>query len=244
VEFVNQGTLSVTGTMQLDLTHYYQAPPVAGTSFDNEGAIVLGGGALMESSGGGVPAVAFRNERGASIRGSGTIAAPLVNAGMITAEGSGLLVASNVSGGGTMLISGGATLSVDRTVSGNQLVQFGGPDGVLGIGGGQHFLGAIGGFAAGDAIFVPQTAVSATFSGDSIKVTLRSGTTLTWHTTSALTGLLVVGDHGHLIEFAGAAHATIGLDAGWHEVGGAVRPVDAYEAHETIWAGVVQHLVA
>lgn len=204
---INTGSVTVAsgGTLTLNFLKYYQQLPYEGTSFQNEGQIVLGGGTIFEQGGNGVPPVPVANAAGGSINGAGIFGAELVNDGTVTAAGGELTLSKAITGAGVLAVSAAATLSLLSSVSSGQVAQFGGADGVLGLSG-RAFLGEIGGFAAGDTIdLLKLAAKSAKFVGDSIVVTLSHGGTIALATTQELTGSLTVTGDGHggsLIGFA------------------------------------------
>jgi hypothetical protein len=192
--FLNTGSIQLASgaTLALNLLNYYAAPPANG------------------------------NDGGAVIQGAGLLATQITNFGTIAASTSGgaLVLNQAVGGAGTLLADAGATLSLLGQVGAHQVASFGGANAVLGLKG-PSFLGTIGGFATSDTIdLLKQTATSAAFSGSSILVTLSTGSTLTLHTTTNLTGALTVTSDGHggsLIGFAGAAHLGANVpDADWN----------------------------
>jgi hypothetical protein len=114
----------------------------------------------------------------------------------VLASGGTLALTDAVTGTGTLQVDTGATLQLAGVGAGG-IADFNGIGGVLGLSP-MSFLGAIGGFAAGDTIDLANTAASsARFSGDTILVTLTAGGTLTLDTTSALSGSLTVTTDTH-----------------------------------------------
>jgi hypothetical protein len=211
---LNGGLISIGAgsALNLDLYNYFADSSLADQSFANAGSIALAGGSINELTDGGTfPAVALLNAAGASISGYGTIAAPVLNDGLIEASGGTLTLAQTASGIGTLAVGAGATLDLGA-VSNGETASFAGAAGVLGLAP-PTFLGAIGGFASGEIIDLAGTsAKAASFSGTSLVVTLTTGGTIALTLTSALSGTLTVaaGTAGDsLIEFAkGAKHGS------------------------------------
>jgi hypothetical protein len=213
--FTNTGSVSIAsgGTLTLNLLNYYLTLPDSGTSFENEGQMVLTGGTITEQSGKGVPQVPLRNDSAANISGVGVIEAEIVNYGTVTASGGELTLSQAISGSGVLDVAASATLSLLASVSAGETAQFGGADGVLGLSA-KHFLGEIGGFAKGDTIDLFKLhAKAASFVGSSIAVTLANGSTISLALTAPGSGSLTVtgdGNGGSLIAFAGvAAHPAL-----------------------------------
>jgi hypothetical protein len=177
------------------------------------------------------------------------IISEVANDGMISAANGALTLTEAVSGEGTLQISGDATLSLLSSVAAREVAQFGGADGVLGLAP-AHFLGEIGGFAAGDTIDLLKTAATAaSFSGSSIEVTLTTGSTISLHTTSALSGALTVtsdGNGGSLIGFADTMHFAADVsEQAWAYAEspetGFVRPPDLTSALDNAWDAMIHH---
>jgi hypothetical protein len=194
-DFTNTGLIEVGrsgATLTLDTAGYFESADVAPSSFTNAGTILLTHGALAELTGNGIfPMVPITNASGAVISGYGTVDVGIVNEGLVQASGGTLALTDAVSGAGTLQVDAGATLQLAGVGVGG-IANFSGAGGVLGLSP-MSFLGAIGGFAAGDTIDLASTAASsARFSGDTILVTLTAGGTLTLDTTSALSGSLTV----------------------------------------------------
>jgi hypothetical protein len=209
--FTNTGRIVVGAgsTFTLDLNSYFATPSLQAQSFINSGSMVLKGGSVSEPLQGVYPSVPFLDAAGAQISGFGTVASAVVNNGVIAAAGGTLTLSQAASGTGTLQVDAGATLKLSA-VSHGETVRFSGANGVLGLAP-VSFLGTIAGFAAGDTIDMSGVhAISASFSGRSILVTVSPGHTFRLFTTSALTGSLTVtaGTHNDtLITFATTAHA-------------------------------------
>jgi hypothetical protein len=194
--FTNSGLVTIGAASSLTV--------VNDVTFSNAGKIDLNGGTLANSDTS--PETALLNAKAGSIIGFGTIAAPIINDGRITASGGTLTLSKAVSGDGTLVVDAGDRLNL-ASVGKNEIALFAtGPASVLGLSP-ATFLGKIGGFAAGDTIDLAKTvAKAASFSGDSLVITLSTGSTIALATTSALTGSLTVvaGTSGDtLIEFGG-----------------------------------------
>ncbi len=220
------GTISNTGTLLIS-----DATARVGSTFSNAGTITLDRGTL--TNGGTLAASALLNAADGAISGFGTISAAIVNDGRITAHGGTLTLSGALSGSGKLVVDAGDRLNLTAVARGEVAIFATGTASVLGLSP-ATFLGKIGGFAAGDTIDLAKTgAKAASFSGDSLVVTLSTGSTIALATTSALTGSLTVvaGTSGDtLIEFGGAASAA-GLQDGptiavqqAEEEGGVMRP--------------------
>ena len=218
--FYNTGSIGigVGSTLDLNLFNYFANGSLAAESLSNYGSIVLTGGTMAELTDNGVfPNVPLLNATGASIAGAGVVASQITNYGTIEAHGGVLNLVQAIAGVGALKVDAGATLVLGG-VSNGQIASFSGVGGVLGLTP-AAFLGAIGGFAAGDTLdLFTIKARSAAFSGHALVVTLSNGATIRLATTSALSGTLSVtaGVHGDsLIRFAGAAFGPPPLLAFW-----------------------------
>jgi hypothetical protein len=199
----NAGLITVgsLSALNLDLYNYFADASLADESFTNAGSITLAGGSINELIDGGTfPEINALNAAGASIKGFGTINAALLNNGVVEANGGTLTIEQAVSGTGTLQVDAGAVLNL-ASVSNGETATFYGSGGKLGLAP-PSFLGVISKFGVNDSIDLANTAASAaSFSGDSIVVTLAAGGTITLATTSALVGSLTVtaGTHGDSI---------------------------------------------
>ena len=201
-------TIAAGSALNLDLYNYFADSSLSDESFTNAGTITLAGGSLVELTDGGTfPGVNMLNAAGAHIKGYGSVAAPLLNNGVIEANGGTLALSQAVSGNGTLQVDAGAVLNLG-SVSNGETATFSGTGGILGLSP-PSFLGVIGAYGVGDTIDLASTAAkSASFSGDSIVVTLTAGGTLTLSTTSALTGTLTVttgANNDSLVKYTSAA---------------------------------------
>ncbi len=210
--FTNAGAMRIDAgsTMNFDLTNYFGNGVLQPYSFDNTGSIIMLGGSIVELTDNGTfPAVTELNAASGKISGFGTINASFLDNGTITANGGTLTSLQQMSGTGSLVVNAGATF-VLAGVSNGVTAAFSGTGGILSLTP-ASFLGAIGGFAAGDTLDLLNTAAkAASFSGSSLAVTLSTGGTIKLATTSALSGALSVtaGTHGDaLIRFAAAAVA-------------------------------------
>jgi hypothetical protein len=193
INLLNAGTVSIAGTastLNLDTAAYFQSGTYAPNSFENAGKITLTGGTLAElTAGGAFPELPMQNA--GTIAGNGTLAVAIVNTGTIAATAGTLTLTQQITGAG-LLESKNATLLLTGGVSQGVIAQFSGAHAVLGLAP-PSFLGKIAGFATGDTLdLLHEAATAASFSGDSIIVTLTAGGTLTLETTTALTGALEV----------------------------------------------------
>ena len=243
-ETTNSGTMTVAGKAVLNYGNYYRLLPPGGTSFDNIGTLTLDGGLGVAAANG--AAVPLLNEKAALIIANGIIKAPIDNHGTISVTSGSLAVTGNITGAGTLDIGNAGTLSLTGKIAG-QIVNFGGPDGVLGLDE-QKFISTIGGFAAGDTIdLFSLQASAASFSGASIVVTLTAGRTVDLKTTAALTGSLDVTSDGHggsLIDFAGTLPAGTVIAGPVGAVSGGWPPSADATTMPHIWVGVEGHDVA
>ena len=230
--FTNAGaiTIGAASTFAIDTYNYFASATFAATPFINAGSIALSGGTLTELTGGGsFPAVPILNT--GTIRGGGLLDTQVDNVGAIIATGGTLTVDQAVSGTGSLVVGTGATLDLTGAVGLGQRVTFGGASGVLGLAPAM-FHARLVHFAAGDAIDLANTAATAAaFSGNSIRVTLSGGGTISLGTTSALSGSLATmsdGQGGTLVEFAGSPVALAPVQG----------PVFAARAAGPAWAHV------
>jgi len=208
--FTNAGviTIGTASTLSLNLLNYFGYGILNPESFTNSGSISLAGGTITEATDNGTfPSVPMLNATGGTLSGFGSVAAEIINDGLITASGGTLTLGQAITGTGTLAVDKGATLSL-TSISSGQTATFSGTGGILGLAP-ASFLGEIGGFASGDTIDLASTkGTAASFSGTSLVVTLSTGSTIKLTTTTALTGTLktTAGTHGDtLITFAAAA---------------------------------------
>jgi hypothetical protein len=120
-----------------------------------------------------------------------------VNGGTIEAQGGPLIITGQVSGGGTLLIDDGATLSFES--SNANAVRFEGPAGILKMPDPTKFTGKITGLEAGDTIDFRFTKISrVSLNGHTLTVTEADHSTLTYQVcgTFTNTGFAIQSD-GH-----------------------------------------------
>lgn len=164
--FSNAGVVSVAAGSQLmvGLLGYYAAPVAPAAPLTNTGTIALAGGVVSEVTGGGIfPLAPIANAAGAVITGFGGVAAPVVNAGTIEAQGgaqggSRLALSQGVSGGGTLVLSAGTMLELGGVVSGQTIACSPGAD-TLRILQPGAFDARVVGFGTGDTIDLGTTSV-------------------------------------------------------------------------------------
>jgi hypothetical protein len=174
------------------------------------------GGATITDGGGAVPLFALGN--GCQVT-DGTL--KIAGGKPLTATGTTSISAALVDNGGVTVAGASAHASITDAVTGNGTISLAATRGYLGlgasIGAGQTiafldgsetlglttagaeagFSATLGGFAVGDKIALTgETITAAGFSGSSILVTLSTGSTMDFATSSALTGSLSVLNSG------------------------------------------------
>lgn len=231
--FSNLGTLAVAReTLLLDNTG--QNAALTANTVLNRGLITLTGATVAEASAK-LPALTLTNF--GTIAGTGTLAVPLLNNGVVETGTGTLAIAGAVSGTGTLQVDGGGRLDLLGGVAATETLVFAGGASVLGLAP-KKFLGTIAGFAVGDTLDLRSTGASgASFSGSSIVVTLTAGGTISLKTASALAGSLTVtaGTAGDtLITYASTAPLAPPDPAGsaW---------LPALPATEAFWPAVPTH---
>jgi hypothetical protein len=213
-EFQNTGTLAVGqgSVVQTSLYDYFAAPQSNPTVVSNSGTIAMGGGIIHEMNAGGLfPGVPFLNLAAGQIEGTGTLIAPISNAGTIEAKGGMLSVASRLSGTGTLLIAAGATLNLASVVGTGQVVSFASTSGTLMLSQPASFSGLIGNYVAGDIIYLP----GQTLGGVAIS-----------------NGMLALNTAGGLVEISGTTPLAGALEAG-HANGGTTIAITPHVAGAT-----------
>jgi len=213
-EFQNTGTLTIGqgSVIQTSLYDYFADPKSTSTVISNSGTIAMGGGILHEMNAGGLfPNVPLLNLAAGQIVGTGTLIAPVSNAGTIEAKGGMLSVASTLSGTGTMLIDPGATLNLSSAVGTGQVVDFSGNSGTLMLSDPGQFEGMLGNYGVGDIIDLP---------GQSLRGVAISN------------GMLALNASGGLVEISGTTPLTGALEAG-HANGGATVAITPHVAGTT-----------
>jgi hypothetical protein len=202
-EFQNTGTLSIgTGSVvQVSLYDYFADPQSNPTILSNSGTIAMGGGILHEMNAGGLfPNVAFQNLAAGQIVGTGTLIAPISNAGTIEAQGGMLSITNTLSGTGSLLIAPGAALNLASVVGTGQVVTFASSGGTLMLSQPGLFDSTVNNYGVGDIIDLPGQSLGA--------VAISNGT-------------LALNASGGLVEISGATPMTGALEAGHDANGGA-----------------------
>jgi fibronectin-binding autotransporter adhesin len=156
VGLANTGTISLFAGSELmiGLYSYFAAPNAGATPFSNSGTIRMLGGVLQELTGGGLfPSVAIVNQAGGLIQGLGTIAAPVLNNGLIEAAyGPNLQMAGPITGTGTLQLETGCGLELSAAVAASQTVSFTATGETLRLDQEQTFAAKVANFATGDAL--------------------------------------------------------------------------------------------
>ena len=151
-----------------------------GKSLTDSGSIVLGGGVFT--------APVLNVSSTGTLFGFGTVAASLGDAGTIQADGGNLLLTATPTGTGGQVIDAGSTLEL-ATASADA-VTFNGLGARLRVDVPGSYTGTLTSVAAGDALMLQGvSATSATSSGTTLTVNLTGGTTETFTTSAALTGI-------------------------------------------------------
>jgi hypothetical protein len=213
-EFQNTGTLTIGqgSVVQTSLFDYFAAPKSYPTVISNSGTIAMAGGILHEMNAGGLfPNVPFLNLAAGQIEGTGTLIAPISNAGTIEAKGGMLSVDGTLSGTGTLLIAPGATLDLASPVGAGQVASFSGNSGTLMLSDPGQFGGVVGNYGVGDIIDLP---------GESLGGVAISN------------GMLALNTPGGLVEISGTTPLNGALEAG-HANGGATVAFTPHAAGAT-----------
>jgi fibronectin-binding autotransporter adhesin len=213
VSLTDGSTLALAGALTVASLSAIDAYP--GSQEIVVGTLDLGGQTVIDG-GGGVPA--FGLGGGAQVN-DGTLsitsATPLTVTGtevgintalnnqgdisFVTAEGRNAINGAITGTGSISLGGSGSSLFLDASVAAGQTIAFAGPNDLLGLSSSAvpGFDGTIAGYSVGDQIFLGgQSVASAEFVGSSIVATLSNSTTLSLHTSSALTGSISVSDAG------------------------------------------------
>jgi hypothetical protein len=136
--------------------------------FIDDGALVLGGGTFTASS--------LTVAAGGSLSGSGAVAAPIANAGLIEASGGMLTLQDAVTGAGGLQIDAGATLTLGGALAAGGTATFNGANADLAITAVSGFADTIAGLAATDEIDLLKTAAtSAVVNGSNQLVVTDNG---------------------------------------------------------------------
>jgi hypothetical protein len=230
--FANTGTLDIGAgsVVQVSLYDFFAAPNAGVTVVSNDGVIAMGGGILHEMTANGLfPTIPFANGPDGEILGTGQVMAPVVNSGLIEAQGGTLSIQGSVLGAGTLLIEAGATLDLPRAVSAGQTVSFASNKGTLRLGQPSSFAGTIAQFVGGDVVDLPGRALTsiAISGGDLVMTTAAHVFRLAAAT--PLAGALEAGRDGH-----GGATVAIVPSAGGG-VGGGPTVMSVYQPGMLFW---------
>jgi hypothetical protein len=166
----------------------------------NQGSIVLsGGGTLHEQNASGLfPSVPFANLAGAVISGTGTLIAPVSNAGTIDANGGTLSALGALTGTGSLTIEANATLELDNSVAAGEVATFKSSTGTLRLDLPASFAGTINNYVGGDVIDLPGQTLTGLYISTAGTLVLNAGSkSYTIGATKPLTGALEAGKDSH-----------------------------------------------
>jgi hypothetical protein len=157
-----------TGTFDITDSTLNLGPRPKNEYLTNDGRLVLSGSTLAGS--------AFTIGGPGSLSGSGAVAAPIANAGLIEASGGMLTLQDAVTGAGGLKIDAGATLTLGGALAAGGTATFNGANADLAITAVSGFADTIAGLAATDEIDLLKTAAtSAVVNGSNQLVVTDNG---------------------------------------------------------------------
>jgi Ca2+-binding RTX toxin-like protein len=192
-------------------------------TLDNRGAIIADGShALVIDTG--VNVIANTGTLEATGTGGLVVESTIANAGSMWANGGNITVHGDVTGTGSALIGGSASLELDGAA--RLAVSFANNSaGTLKLGDADHFSGSIAGFGDGETL-------------DLADIALGSGTTLGYLTDIAGSGTLVIGDGAITAHLAlQGAYANAGFHAVQDQNGGTMLTVNAADPNQDLHGG-------
>ena len=209
-------SIASTGTLALLAGRGF----AASAAFSDAGLLKLGGGTFAAASG-------LTLATGAHLTGFGTVTGAIADGGTIEATGATLLLSGAITGAGALQVDAGATLEFSGSTTASETAIFNGQGGVLKLDNAASFASPIAGYAAGDTIAIGTlTASGASLNGQTLAITLSSGTvlneTLQGSTASQRVGVSADGHSITDFRFAQASLAPQPVAFGNHHVGDTV----------------------
>lgn len=120
--------------------------------------VTITAGGVLQLEGGILDTDPITVDSGGNITGYGTITGAMANSGTITASGGVLDITGDVTGSGTLVIDGGASLLLEGDVAATESIVFDGGSASLLVGSGADIQATVSGLAAGDAIDLEELA--------------------------------------------------------------------------------------